>query len=42
MSLRADISSLLLPLMLCAGLIVSGCASVHTSIAKKDLDVQTK
>jgi hypothetical protein len=42
MSLRADISPLLLPPMLCAGLIVSGCAAVHTSIAKKDLDVQTK
>jgi hypothetical protein len=42
MSLRAYISSLLLLSMLCAGLIVSGCAAVHTSIAKKDLDVQTK
>jgi Enterobacterial TraT complement resistance protein len=42
MNLRAYISVLLLLPMLCAGLIISGCAAVHTSIAKKDLDVQTK
>lgn len=27
-------------IMLCS-LVLSGCAAVHTSIAKKDLDVQT-
>jgi Enterobacterial TraT complement resistance protein len=42
MNLRAYISVLLLLPMLCAGLIIPGCAAVHTSIAKKDLDVQTK
>jgi Enterobacterial TraT complement resistance protein len=42
MSLRVYISTLLLLPMLCAALIISGCAAVHTSIAKKDLDVQTK
>ena len=34
-------SGILTGIMLCS-LILSGCAAVHTSIAKKDLDVQTK
>lgn len=34
-------TGILTGIMLCS-LILSGCAAVHTSIAKKDLDVQTK
>lgn len=34
-------TAILTGIMLCS-LILSGCAAVHTSIAKKDLDVQTK
>lgn len=34
-------TGILIGIMLCS-LILSGCAAVHTSIAKKDLDVQTK
>lgn len=42
MEYRVNRNTWILAGVLCFALIMSGCAAVHTSIAKKDLDVQTK